>query len=94
MNQFGALEVFLSFGDDMGELLGGSELPEDFSLDDIPLEIFGESFFDGASLTGQYVGEDAEAIMAIIEAWNDDAIFGGSGVFDRQFTEDGPIIDP
>ncbi|APX92422.1 hypothetical protein BWR19_05415 [Halomonas sp. 1513] len=83
MSQFRELELFLSFAEDMGELRGSADLPEDFSLEGVQLEIFGDSLFDGASLTGRYAGEDAEAIMAIIEAWNDDAIFSGGGVFER-----------
>ena len=82
----GAIELFLGFGGDMGEFLGVGELSDDFSLDGVELtqSELRESIFEGASLTGRYMGDNAEAIMTLIEAWAENGPgYVGTGVFER-----------
>ncbi|MDR5906175.1 hypothetical protein [Franzmannia qiaohouensis] len=74
------IEILL---DDFGMLVGGGE---SFNLTAIPLEHVSceaGDCFDGGSFTGRYIGEDAAAIMSLIEAFGDIGSYSGTGVFEE-----------
>ncbi|SDO25988.1 FecR family protein [Vreelandella arcis] len=92
-----SIDIFL---DDYGKLTA-THTPDNFSLDD-PLSLEGETVagdahsFASGGLVGRYVGEEANAIMSLIQAWdlnsNDDIInlHTGTGAFDRQSVPNSP----
>jgi hypothetical protein len=76
----GSVGVEFQLQDDYGSLSGTGE---DFSLADISLDNVDADFFEGGRFDGRYVGDDAEAIMGLIEAWNEDARYGGAAALER-----------
>ncbi|AMD01038.1 FecR family protein [Halomonas chromatireducens] len=87
------IEILL---DDFGALIG---VGESFNLTAIPLEhanCEASGCFDDGNFTGRYIGEDAAAIMSLIEAWGDElGNYSGTGLFlfDRveELNGDNPI---
>ena len=77
---------------DFGELQGHQNIAltdegfETFLLDNIHLthESCGSACLEGGEMSGYYVGNDATAIMSLIDAWGDSVNYSGAGVFERK----------
>ena len=77
------VEIALSDESRLSGSVSGNE--NGFPIDTIPLNhtlCFG-SCFDSGKLRGRYVGNNAEAIMALIEANGDTGTYTGVGVFEK-----------
>ena len=78
--------------DDFGELQGHKDITsngegfETFLLDSIQLtpESCDSPCLEGGEMSGYYVGNDATAIMSLIDAWGDSVNYSGAGVFERK----------
>ena len=78
--------------DDFGELQGHKDITsngegfETFLLDSIQLtpESCDSPCLEGGEMSGYYVGNDATAIMSLIDAWGDSVNYSGAGVFERE----------